>query len=113
MRARYISGGAVSYTSSLDDLIISLCRDFKRREAVVCSSECKERTAIEYKYLNYKIREAAMEIVGERYAARFIDDIGKKTGYARTEIVGFSEADYKTVKRAVKLGIARSLHLLD
>jgi hypothetical protein len=113
MRARYISKGNVSYTASLDDVVIALCKDYGRREDIVNRSGCTERTAIEYRYLNYRIREAAEEIAGERYAMPFIEDIGKSIGYARTEMSGFCEADYKSTKRAVKLGIARSLHLLD
>ena len=113
MRARHIKGSAVSYTSSLDDVIISLCRDYKRREDIVKSSGCTERTAIEYRYLNYRMREAAEDIAGEVYAVAFIRDIGEKIGYARTEIEGFCEADYKSTKLRIKLGIARSLHLLD
>ena len=113
MRARYIRGSKITYTSSLDDVIIALCRDYLRREDVVSVSGCNERTSIEYRYLNYRIKEAADEIVGERYALLFIEDIGKKMGYARSRIEGFSESDYKTMKRALKLGIARALHLLD
>ncbi len=113
MRSRYIKSGDLAYTSTLDDVIISLCRDYDRREDVIRRAVCSERTAIEYRYLNYRIREAAIEIAGERLALPFIEDIGKKIGYARTDMAGFSEADYKCSKRLVKLGIARSLHLFD
>lgn len=101
------------YTDTLDGLVVSLCRDFPRREAAVREGRCTGRTAVEYKYINHKIKEGALEIAGERYARAFIDEIGRKRGYAVSDIDGMSESMYKLSKQSIKINIARKLHLID
>ncbi len=101
------------YTDSLDALVVSLCRDYERREAALRDGRCTGRTAIEYRYINHKICEGALEIVGERYGRTFIDEIGSKTGFASSATDSFSESSYKLTKLDIKVNIARKLHLID
>ena len=101
------------YTPSLDALVVALCRDYDRREESILKSTCGGRVAIEYRYINYRILEAAREIAGSRYALLYIREIGKKVGYANSEIGCLSESAYKTEKLEVKLAVARRLSLLD
>lgn len=101
------------YTESLDSLIVSLCLDFGRREEAVANGRCKSRTAMEYKYINNRISEAAIEIVGEKYGRAFIDEIGSKTGFAYSAVDCLSERIYKLRKLEIKMNIAKKLHLVD
>lgn len=98
---------------SLDDLVVSLCRDYKRRESSALSREVTGRTVMEYKYINSKMREGASEIVGGELAGAFITEIGDRTGYAYSLVGCLSESTYKLMKQEVKLNIAKKLHLLD
>ncbi len=56
---------------------------------------------------------AAAEIVGERYAELYIEEIGRKTGYAKSRDETVSETTYKTYKQLTKENIAKKLHLTD
>ena len=97
---------------TLDGLVVSLCRDFDRRERALCKNDVSHRTKVELKYINYKISEAAREVAGEEYAV-YIKEIGREIGYAKTEISEISEAAYKLKKAEIKANIARRLHLTD
>ena len=98
---------------SLRDLICALCADYPRRRAAIESHNVTPRTENEYKYYNYKIYDAVAEVVGEYYAERFIEDIGSRVGYAKTELYFFSESAYKYKKSNATRSIAQSLHLMD
>lgn len=98
---------------SLDELVVSLCRDFKRREHSVKTGGITGRTVMEYKYINHKILEGAYEAAGEELARAFIDEIGERTGFAYSKTDCLSESTYKLMKQAVKLNIAKKLHLTD
>jgi hypothetical protein len=101
------------YKNTLDNLIVALCLDIERRKTAIEKNEFSPRTIMEYRYINYHIEEAANEIAGERLGAIYINEIGKKIGYAYSKIVCLSELPYKEQKREVKLNIAKKLHLFD
>ena len=103
----------LGYTESLNDVIIALCYDYKRREESIAERCASGRTLIEYKYYNYKILEAATEVIGERYARDIIREIGDGVGYAKSQISCMSESTYKKLKLDVKISVAQKLHLLD
>lgn len=105
--------GCYGYTDTLDAVIVALCLDYERRAAAVELGVVSSRCGMEYKYLNYRIFEGAAEIVSERFARLFINEIGRKVGYATTEHPAISERQYKADKREVKINIARKLHLLS
>ena len=100
------------YKDSLDNLIVAFCLDYGRRAEEITLDKASKRTLMEYRYINYRMEEAATEIVGARGADIFINEIGKKTGYAYSRIDFLSEAAYKIQKREVKINIAKKLHLL-
>lgn len=103
----------LGYTASVDALVVALCADYDRREVAMKRGSVSRRTDMEYRYLNFRIMEAAAEIVGEAEAYTYINEIGRKIGYARSQIGTASETTYKIKKGEVKLNIARKLHLLD
>ena len=113
MRDKKIGKEDLGYTETLDMLVVALCYDFERREKAIAERSCKTRTEMEYRYINYRILDAAEEIVSERYARIFIDEIGNRVGYAYSMVDCMSELFYKARKRDIKLNIARHLHLLD
>ena len=113
MGTRRIDRTACGYTPTLDALVVALCADYARRANAVESERVTPRTGMEYKYLNYRIYEGAAEIVGERYADVYINEIGRKIGYASTKHDAVSERTYKEEKQEVKINVARKLHLLD
>ena len=101
------------YAPTLDKLIKMLCLDYQRRAGALEEGIVGRRVAMEYRYLNYRMIEAAGRIVGESDALQYIKEIGDSVGYAKSEILIGSEPAYKRRKQAVKLGIARALYLLD
>ena len=113
MRTRDLDGAPRQYTPTLDALVIALCHDFDRREEAVRKKLCGRRVSVEYKYINYRISEAACEVAGDVYGPIYIREIGKKVGFANSEVSCVSESVYKTEKLSVKLAIARYLFLLD
>lgn len=100
------------YSETLDSLIIAFCRDYGTRARAIEERSCKRRTLMEYEYINRRLRDAASEIVGYE-SELYIDEIGKKIGYAYSGVCGISETEYKVKKKEVKLNIAKKLHLLD
>ncbi len=105
MGTRNIKG----YSESLDSLVIALCRDFERRQGRTDN----RRVAMEHKYINTKMLEAAGEVIGGRYAEIMIREIGERIGYAASQIEDISESTYKRKKGEVKLAIARKLYLTE
>ena len=100
------------YSETLDSLIIAFCRDYSTRACAIAEKQYKRRTLMEYEYINRRLRDAAIEIVGADFE-HYINEIGNKIGYAYSKINGISETEYKERKREVKLNIAKKLHLLD
>ena len=101
------------YRDTLDMLIVAFCRDyFARQEVLRGGSSYSRRTRMEYEYVNRRIREAAIEIVGCESDV-YIYEIAEKIGYAYSKVQGICEVTYKRKKREVKLNIARKLHLID
>lgn len=99
------------YTPTLDGVVVALCADYPRRQSFIEKGGLSKRCEMEYKYLNYKILEAACEVTDDRLARILIKDIGDKVGYAYTEAYYLSESTYKRQKREVKINIAKKLHL--
>jgi hypothetical protein len=66
---------------------------------------------LEYKFLNLRILEGAIEAVGMKVAKEFIYDIGARRGYAKTAVENVSEPIYKYQKALAKMAIARKLSL--
>ena len=108
-----MDSGNVRKKDTVAELVVAFCKDFARREEAIAQGNLSHRTIVELKYYNYKILEAAREIVGERDAPVFISDIGNSVGYASSSLDYFSEAYYKTKKIEVRNNIAKRLHLTD
>ena len=109
-----MGAGYVNYeiSPSLDLLVVALCADYERRESMIYSHTLPSRVETEYRYLNAKIRCAAEELLGEAVAPIMIKEVGERKGYAKSELEIMSEKSYKTKKRALKIEIAKKLHLL-
>ena len=97
---------------TLDNLIAALCLDYFRRQKMIESRSAPKRVDTEFRYLNFKMFDAAAEIVGEADAEWYIREIGERVGYAKTEIYSVSETTYKIHKRLVKQNIAKKLYLV-
>ena len=97
---------------SLEDIVIALCADFERRNLAIKEKSLPKRVLMEYKFLNLRILEGAMEIVGTKNAILFIDDIGARRGYAKSNIDEMSESTYKQKKAEAKLNLAKRLSLI-
>ena len=112
MDTRRIKNRDTGYTDTLDLLVTALCADYARRESALRDADMTTRVAMEYRYLNFRIFEAAAEIAGESYARIYIDEIGRHIGYANSDIPAISESTYKLEKQQIKLAIARKLYVL-
>ena len=99
-------------SKTLDEIIKAYCADFLRRAEVIADKSAPFNVIMEYKFLNYRIFDAASEMSGVGNALAFITDIGEGRGYAKSELSAMSESVYKTKKREIKLNIARRLSLL-
>lgn len=95
----------------LNKLIVSMCADYSRRQNVIENRTAPFNVIMEYRFLNYRIMNAALEVAGSRDALIFINDIGKNIGYAKSDICSLSESVYKERKEGVKQNIARRLSL--
>ena len=113
MCSERMSEETVGSSATLDLVVVALCADYLRREQAITARTVAPRTAMEYKYLNRIIADAARETVGEHYYRLYINDIGDRIGYAYSDAFSITERLYKEKKREVKLNIARRLHLLD
>lgn len=96
----------------LDAVVIALCADFSRRAEAIALGNLPYNVIMEYRFLNYRIMNAAVEIAGSRDAKLFIKDIGGNIGYADSELWILSERAYKRRKKEVKDNIARRLSLI-
>lgn len=101
-----------SFSPSLDRLVTAMCADYDRRCKDIRGGKVALRVEMEYKYMNHRIYEGAAEIVGSEYALLYINEIGGRVGYAKSDHPASCEASYKNEKREVKLNIARKLHLI-
>ncbi len=90
---------------------MALCLDYARRKNAIEKRSAPHRTDTEYRYLNFKIYDAVAEIVGDGCAEMYIEEIGKKVGYAKSGDYMISEVTYKKYKRLAKENIAKKLHL--
>ena len=99
--------------SSLDVLVRALCLDYSRRERAIAERSVSHRTDTEFRYYNFKILDAAAEVVGEENAEIYIKEIGERCGYAKSDIYPISEVTYKQLKRLVMDNVAKKLHLCD
>lgn len=99
--------------STLDALVRALCLDYPRRERAISERSVSHRTDTEFRYYNFKIFDAAAEVVGEAEAEIYIKEIGAAVGYAKSESFLISEVTYKQRKRLVMNNIAKKLHLCD
>lgn len=98
--------------NGLDNVIIALCADYLRRAEVISNRSAPYNVIMEYRFLNYRIMNAAVEIAGNRDALLFIYDIGNDIGYASSELWMLAETVYKQRKKEVKENIARRLSLM-
>ena len=98
---------------SLDKLIVALCQDYKRRQNAILERSFSSRTQMEYRYINYRIEEGALEICPINCVESFIDEIAMRRGYAGSSIDCMSESTYKRQKQEIKYNVARKLHLID
>ena len=98
---------------TLDNLVVALCLDYGRRQRAILEKNASKRTDTEYRYYNFKIFDAAAEIVGERFAELYIEEIGGRVGYAQSAVGCVSEITYKSYKMLIKENIAKKLHLRD
>ena len=96
----------------LEEVIKSLCADYTRRALVIECRSAPFNVIMEYRFLNYRMINAAIEVAGPRDARRFIKDIGESIGYSESELYLLSESVYKQRKAEVKNNIARRLSLL-
>lgn len=96
----------------LEAIVIALCADYSRRAEIICNRNAPYNVIMEYRFLNYRIMNAAIEIAGSRDALYFIKDIGENIGYAASDLFVLSEPHYKELKREVKINIAKRLSLM-
>ena len=99
-------------SEGLEQIIRALCADYARRATVIECRTAPYNVIMEYRFLNYRIMNAAIEIAGARDARSFIRDIGDETGYASTDLWLLPEQTYKRRKIQIKHNIARKLSML-
>lgn len=113
MYAGILDEGESMMPPAIEFVIMALCADYSRRAEVIESKNATYRILMEYRFLNYRMLGAAIEIAGTRDALLFIKDIGSGVGYAASELWSLSETVYKDRKREVKRNIARRLCLYE
>jgi hypothetical protein len=96
----------------LERIIKSLCADYSRRATIIQCKNAPFNVIMEYRFLNYRIMDAAIEIAGPRDAREFIRDIGEEIGYASTDLWLLPENEYKKRKKQIKNNIAKRLSLM-
>lgn len=97
---------------TLDRLVTALCLDYSRRQKIIEERSASKRTDTELRYYNFLIYDAAAEVVGERDAEIYINEIGRNIGYAKSTASYTAESVYKGYKQYVKENIAKKLHLI-
>nr|MBE6545652.1 hypothetical protein [Oscillospiraceae bacterium] len=113
MHAGLLDEGEAMMPIAIEFAIMALCADYPRRAEVIESKNATYRIIMEYRFLNYRMLGAAVEIAGTRDALLFIKEIGSGVGYAASELWSLSESIYKDRKREVKRNIARRLCLYE
>ena len=98
---------------SVSEIVRALCLDYPRRAEAISLHSFSGRIENEFKYYNFKIYDAAAEIVGESLAEKFICEIGERAGYARSRVNLMSERSYKAYKHETVENIARRLYLIQ
>ena len=98
---------------SLKKLIRAVAEDYERRSVKLISGTPSRRMRMEYAYLNSKIYEGALEIVGPILADTFIREIGGGVGYAKSAVDCMSEATYKKCKGDITCNIAKKIYLWE
>lgn len=96
----------------LEAIVCALCADYSRRADIISRKAAPYNVIMEYRFLNYRIMNAAIEIAGSRDAIFFIKDIGENAGYAASDLFVLSEAVYKERKKEVRDNIAKRLSLM-
>lgn len=96
----------------VDAIITAICADYPRRSSVILCKSAPYNVIMEYRFLNYRIMNAAVEIAGSRDALLFIYDIGSNVGYTSSQLYTLSESVYKNRKNLVKENIAKRLSLI-
>ena len=96
----------------INEIIRALCADYTRRAMVMKQGSAPYNVIMEYRFLNYRILNATVEIAGTRDAKGFIKDIGEEIGYSATDLWLLSESEYKSRKIRIKHNIARRLSLI-
>ena len=96
---------------AVDRLVVALCADYFRRKRIVERGGAPYTVIMECRYLNYRILDAACQIVDASDAESFIREIGEGVGYADSIISRLSESTYKIKKKEVKRSIAKRLSL--
>lgn len=98
---------------TLDRVIVALLGDYKRRQDAILNRSYSQRTQMEYRYIDYRIEEGALEICPMNCVESFIDEIASRRGFANSSIDCMSETTYKRQKLEIKFNVARKLHLID
>ena len=99
---------------SVEGVVVALCADYGRRAEAIRNHSVSHRTEMEFRYYNFKIYDAAAEVVGAREAEMYLKDVGERIGYASSELADTcSERSYKSRKIEVKKNIALKLHFMD
>ena len=99
------SRASYALPDTVEQIVVAMCRDYKRRAVGIVTPETSARTKVEYRYLNYKIADAVAELVERRNVPIFID--------ASSAVVGMSESVYKRTKVQIKYNIAKKLHIWE
>lgn len=95
---------------TLDKVIVALCADYSRRAEAIEKREIPFNVLMEYRFLNYRMLDAAMEIAGGRDALAFITEIAERRGNVQSSLY-LSETLYKTRKKEIKVNIAKRLSM--
>lgn len=97
----------------IEAVCISLCADYKRRKLIVDKRLAEKRIVMEYAYINARIFDAACEIVGCVDAEKYIEEIGRGIGYAKSEIETLCERTYKINKGRMVANILKKIYYVD
>ena len=104
-------GNGVNLDKSVFELVVAICGDFERRRKLIEEGRLPRRVEMELRYLNVKIYDATVEIVGDDNAEQFINEIGNKVGYAKSAVTSKSETTYKIYKKRIKDNLSVRLYL--
>ena len=97
----------------IDLVAVALCADYERRKRFIDNRLGERRVRMEYAYINSKIFDAASEIVGQNEALIYIEEIGRRIGYAHSALEYVSETTYKINKAQIKENILKKIYYID